>query len=62
MKTRAIYTLKVVIGLLIIVSVFSSCVSQKKVQLLQEKSVEGISATLQQIGEKYANYPMSDSE
>jgi len=33
-----------------------------RIQLLQEKSVEGISATLQQIGEKYANYPMSDSE
>lgn len=44
MKTRAIYTLKVVTGLLIIVSVFSSCVSQKKVQLLQEKSVEDVSS------------------
>lgn len=44
MKTKAIYTLKVVAGLLIIVSVLSSCVSQKKVQLLQEKSVEDISS------------------
>ncbi len=44
MKTRAIYTLKNVVRLLIIVSLFSSCVSQKKVQLLQEKSVEDISS------------------
>ena len=44
MKTRAIYTLKIVVQLLIIVSLFSSCVSQKKVQLLQEKSVKDISS------------------
>ena len=44
MKTRAIYTLKIVVRLLIIVSLFSSCVSQRKVQLLQEKSVEDISS------------------
>lgn len=44
MKTRAIYTLKVVAKLLIIVTILSSCVSQKKVQLMQEKSVKDISS------------------
>jgi len=44
MKKRAIYTLKVVAQLIIIVTILSSCVSQKKVQLLQEKSVEDVSS------------------
>lgn len=44
MKTKAMYTLKVIAKLLIIISLFSSCVSQKKVQLLQEKSVEDVSS------------------
>ncbi len=44
MKTKAMYTLKVIAKLLVIISLFSSCVSQKKVQLLQEKSVEDISS------------------
>ncbi len=44
MKTKAFYTLKFIAKLLVIISLFSSCVSQKKVQLLQEKSVENISS------------------
>lgn len=44
MKTRAIFTLKIVARLLIVVTILSSCVSQKKVQLMQEKSVEDISS------------------
>ncbi len=44
MKTNAIYTLKAIAKLLIIISLFSSCVSQRKVQLLQEKSVEDVSS------------------
>ena len=32
------------------------------IQLLQEKTVDGISATLKEIGMKYANYPIPDSE
>ncbi|MBU8891963.1 MAG: polysaccharide biosynthesis/export family protein [Bacteroidales bacterium] len=44
MKTRANYTLKLITGFVIVAFLFSSCVSQKKVQLLQEKSVEDISS------------------
>ena len=44
MKTRANYTLKLIAGFVIVAFLFSSCVSQKKVQLLQEKSVEDISS------------------
>ena len=44
MKTKTIYTLKIVAGILVVAFLFSSCVSQKKVQLLQEKSVEDVSS------------------
>lgn len=44
MKTKTIYTLKIVARVLIVAFLFSSCISQKKVQLLQEKSVEDISS------------------
>lgn len=44
MKTKTIYTLKIVARVLVIAFLFSSCVSQKKVQLLQEKSVEDVSS------------------
>lgn len=44
MKTRAVYTLKVVVRLMVIILLLSSCVSQKKVQLLQEKSVKDVSS------------------
>ncbi len=44
MKTKTIYTLKIVARMLIVAVLFSSCVSQKKVQLLQEKSVEDVSS------------------
>jgi polysaccharide export outer membrane protein len=44
MKTSAVYSLKVVLRILVVVLLFSSCVSQKKVQLLQEKSVQDISS------------------
>ncbi len=44
MKTRANYTLKIVAGFVIVAFLFSSCVSQKKIQMLQEKSVEDISS------------------
>jgi polysaccharide biosynthesis/export protein len=44
MKTKAIYTLKFLSKLVLVALLFSSCVSQKKVQLLQEKSVKDISS------------------
>lgn len=44
MKKRLVYIVRTIAGMLLIVLLFSSCVSQKKVQLLQEKSVEDVSS------------------
>ena len=43
MKTKGTYTFRIVVKMIIIVFLFSSCVSQKRVQLLQEKSVKDVS-------------------
>ena len=44
MKKRVVNIVRTIAGMLIITFLFSSCVSQKKVQLLQEKSVEDVSS------------------
>jgi len=44
MKAKAIFTLKILSRLVLVAFLFSSCVSQKKVQLLQEKSVKDVSS------------------
>lgn len=44
MKTRLRISLKLMAGLTIVILLMSSCVSQKRLQLLQEKSVEDVSA------------------
>ena len=60
MKTRAIYTLKIVARLIIVAFLFSSCVSQKKVQLLQEKSVEDISSGF--MNNRNTSYPLQPGD
>ncbi|MEE4197978.1 MAG: polysaccharide biosynthesis/export family protein [Bacteroidales bacterium] len=44
MKTNFKITLKAITGLMMIIFLMSSCVSQKKIQLLQEKSVDDVSS------------------
>ena len=60
METIANLNLKVLLRLLVVVFLLSSCVSQKKVQLLQEKSVKDISTGF--INNRNTSYPLQPGD